>query len=375
MAATEADPVAELERADETYERLLAEVEGVGEARLRDLASAYRNFEKLLERHEDTATGYGDFQEYVAFQEELEAFVDRLDDDLLARDAFEAADDELQKRRLSTDDFENAREALEPARELVDRYDDWRDAATRYREARAAVKRHKRDLDERIADLRRVLSLGAADLDAPVERLREPIVAYNEAVRDAFTEFKRETSAREVFDFVETTRAYPLVEYRQPPARLREFVDRADLGEESIPKLLEYADYSQSKLDHYVDEPHELKRHVATNRTYLERLDAGPLVVAWPPPPASKLRWHAREFVAVVARFAPEDVVAKARTVCELARDPEEYGRLREAAHALDELDDDERERLQSGEVTAELDRRRAERDRLVEALDEYSER
>lgn len=375
MVATEADPVEELARADEEYERLREAVEEVGEARLRALTSTYRNFEKLLDRHEESATGYGDFEDYVAFQEELDSFVDRLDDDLLARDAFQDADDVLQQRRLSVDDFDSARTALEPAQELVERYEDWQDALARYREARSAVSRRKRTTDERISDLRRMLSLGAADLDAPVERLREPIAAYNETVRDAFRDFKREASAREVLDFVTSTRVYPLVEYRQPPARLREFVADADVGEKPVTTLLEYADYSQSKLAHYVEKPHELKRHVATNRTYLERLDAEPLVVVWPPRPASSLRWRAREIVSVVGRFAPEAVVERARAVRELTHDPEAYGRLREAAHAIEELEDDERERLQSGDVSAKLDRLRADRDRLADALREYPER
>ena len=362
--------VAELREARERVAELEARVAEVGEEELERIADAYNGATRLLERYEDRATDYDDFEGYVEFQEAFVDFVEGLDDDLPAREGFEAADETFQKSRLNEEDFERAREQLAEAREYASLLSSYREARERRSDAEHAVRSRLRDVEERVDDLERTLALGAADLDAPVEALRDPIEAYDEAVREAFEAFKREAPAREVFALVAVTASYPLVDFRSPPTRLREYVESSDVGEEPIPKLLEYADYSASKLDHYVDRPHELKRHVATNRTYLDRLDAGPLTVEWPPPPMSKLRYRTREYEAVVRRFAPEEVVGALREVRRLATDPEWYGDLREAAHAIDELDEEGRAMLERDAVEPALRKAREKRDRLRAALD-----
>jgi polyhydroxyalkanoate synthesis regulator phasin len=362
--------VAELQEARARVEELEARVAELGEAELERVADAYNGANRLLERYEDRATDYDDFEGYVEFQEAFVDFVEGLPEDLPAREGFEAADETFRKSRLSVEDFERAREQLSEAREYASLLSDYREARGRRSDAEHAVRSRLRELEARVDDLERTLALGAADLDAPVEELRGPVEAYNEAVTEAFDSFRRGVPAREVFALVDVAGSYPLVGFREPPTRLREYVESSPAGEEPIPKLLEYADYSASKLDHYVAEPHELKRHVATNRTYLDRLDAEPLTVEWPPPPASKLRYRTREYEAVVRRFAPEGTVAALRAVRRLATDPGWYGDLREAAHAVDELDEDQRSMLERDAVEPALRAAREKRDRLREALE-----
>ena len=362
--------VAELQEARARVEELEARVAELGEAELERVADAYNGANRLLERYEDRATDYDDFEGYVEFQEAFVDFVEGLPEDLPAREGFEAADETFRKSRLSVEDFERAREQLSEAREYASLLSDYREARGRRSDAEHAVRSRLRELEARVDDLERTLALGAADLDAPVEELRGPVEAYNAAVTEAFDSFRRGVPAREVFALVDVAGSYPLVGFREPPTRLREYVESSPAGEEPIPKLLEYADYSASKLDHYVAEPHELKRHVATNRTYLDRLDAEPLTVEWPPPPASKLRYRTREYEAVVRRFAPEGTVAALRAVRRLATDPGWYGDLREAAHAVDELDEDQRSMLERDAVEPALRAAREKRDRLREALE-----
>lgn len=369
-----ADLLAELRRADDAMEDARSKVEEVGEDALRELAEAHEEFTKLLARYRERATGTGDFRAYVEFEQEVSAFVEGLPEDLPERAAFEAAGDALQKRRLSESDFDRAHELLEPAENLIDRLDERREARNRYRSARQRVAGKRRELDEEIATLKRVRKLGQADLDAPVERLREPITAYDEAVAEAFETFKQEASAREVLDLVETTQWYPLVEFRRPPEDLREYVAESVAGEEPIPQLLEYADYSRSKLSHYVEDAMALKRAVATQQTYLRRLDAEPLTVGWPPPAASALRLRTREYESVVRRFAPESVAETLRTVRRLPVETD-YERLRDAAVAREELSEAERGMIARGEVEGELTALRERRDELGEALAEHPER
>jgi hypothetical protein len=138
-----------------------------------------------------------------------------------------------------------------------------------------------------------------------------------------------------------------------------------------VPTLLEYADYSASKLDHYVEDPGALRARVATHRTYLERLDADPFTLAWPPVPAAELRFRTRELRPLVATFAAEETVARLRDVRELPRTAE-YDRLQTAATAIAELDETQRERVASGAVARDLEQARTYRSDIEEALESF---
>jgi hypothetical protein len=370
------DPAERLRRADRRVREVEGRIDAAGEADVERVAEAYRTATDLLNRYEGRATGTGgeEFKAFVRFQQELESFVEDLDDDLPHRGAFEAMEDRLDKRRVSEDDFERARAALADPEEKADLLDERATARRRYREARKAVRLAVDDLGSEIGDLERLLELGEADIDAPVERIREPVEAYDDAVREAFDEFKRDRPAREVLGFVADTADYPLVAFRQPPERLREYVAGNEAGAEPIPTLLEYSDYSRSKLAHYVDDAGALKRNVATEETYLRRLDGEPLTVGWPPPTAEELWFRVEELIAVCSRFAPEPVVERARTVRNLPRRVD-YARLREAAVARDRLGPDERRRLAEGDVASELSALRDRRGELSELLEELPER
>ncbi|WP_205628341.1 DUF7118 family protein [Haloprofundus marisrubri] len=342
-----------------------------GTTAVTSVADAYDRATALLDRYEDRATGTGDFGAFVEFEQKFLELVEGVDDDAPAADAFEAANDVLDRRRLSEKHFHAARDALEPAADVAALVEKRDAARERHRTATRDAERCLSTVEERLAELNRLQRLGEADLDAPVARIREPIRAYNDAVAEAFETYKRETSARDVLSFLSTAAGYPLVDYDAPPTDLREYVQSAEVGDDSIPELLEYADYSNSKLSHFVADPSELKARVAVNRTYLRRLDGGPLRVSWPPPSAEELRFRVSELVSLVSRFAPDDVVARCRELRYLAEDTE-YDRLRTAAEARESLTDTERKRLQRGEVAESLEALGDSRDRLRDVVDEY---
>jgi len=366
-----ADAATRLETAAREREQARERVEAAGEEKLRRCQSLYRELLELLDRYEGTATGSGDFKAFTQFQGTVASLTDDLDPELPERETFEAVDDYLQQRRLSESDFDTARSKLEPVGDRVALLDEWEQARERYTDARRKAHKRLDELGARIGELERLQRLGEADLDAPVERLRDPIEAYDESVRAAFGEMYSNAPARELLGGIERADAYPLVEFTSPPPELLEYVRTDETGTETVPKLLEYADYSASKLDHYVDDTAALKRAVGTRQTYLRTLDADPLTVGWPPPPADRLPWLCREYRAVLSGFAGEDVVARLRTVRGLARRPE-YERLRESALARSELDGDERERLASGAIEQELQSVRKERAAIEDALETY---
>ncbi|KYH27113.1 hypothetical protein HAPAU_10030 [Halalkalicoccus paucihalophilus] len=369
---SENDPERRLADAHARYEAATEAVEELGESELRRLADARERLNELFDRYEDRATGTGDFTAFIEFQGGLDSVVSELPEDLAHREAFEAAEDAFDKRRLNEGDFERARELLAPVDDDLDRLEERAAAREDLREARRAAETRIETLEERIDEYDRLLALSDIDLDAPVADLRVPIEGYNDAVEAAFSAYLDRTSAREVAVFLDRTELFPLVDTPQVPADLRAYIERAEAGTEPIPTLLEYAGYSRSKLDHYVADADALKRAVATQRTALERIDAEPFRLEWPPRPAAELRFRLRELRAVVGRFAPEETVARLREVETVTRDPD-YERLRRAAEARERLDERERTRLVSGAIAAEREAASEEKRRLEEVLSRYA--
>ncbi|GAA0715730.1 tetratricopeptide (TPR) repeat protein [Halorubrum trapanicum] len=366
------DPVAEAgeaaarlrERYDE-LRRTTSRIDGYGRGRVEAAADAYRRAHRILDRYEEDAVGSGDFESYVRFRGEFGDAVD-VDDDTPAGDAFEAADEAVDKRRLSESDFAAARDALEPAGEFVDLLEAYDDAVDDYRAARKAAREARKRLESRLDELREVADMADADLDADLSRLRNPIEAYDEGIREAFREFFKSASAREVFDFLDRADGTPFVDVDVPPTDLAEYVESHAAGEEPPATLLEYADYTNSKLEHYVDDPGALRTAVAVHRTYLERLDGEPLTLDWPPKPGDELAYEIDELVPLVGRIADDEVVATLRSVRELAR-TDEYERLRRAAEVRDALDEPELALIERGEADARV----AEAERTLSVVDD----
>lgn len=362
--------VAELRDARAEHAELEARIEEYGEASVEAAIDAVTQARRLLAQYEDSATGTGDFEAYLEFQSQFAELVEDLPEDVPEREAFEAANEVVDQRRLSERDFDRAREAIEPAAEVSDLVENRESAARRVVEAERDVETRLDRIEARIDHLERLQRLDDVDLDAPTEELTAPIARYDEAVTEAFRRFRGSASARDVLSFVATTRVYPFVEFEQPPEDLRQYVEEHPAGEESVSTLLSYADYSRSKLDHYVEDATAFRRAVPMHRTYLNRLDADPLTVGSPPPEAGRLRPLAEELIRVVGRFADEETVALAREVRDLTgRD--DYERLRQAAVARADLSDEERERIQSGEVAEELEQLRGDAETLRDALDD----
>ncbi|WP_256402294.1 DUF7118 family protein [Halorubrum salinum] len=371
MAAGDTDdgPIAEAgeaaatlrERYDE-LRRIESRIDDLGRERVEAAADAYRRAHRVLDQYEEDAVGTGDFGSYVQFRGEFADAVD-VGDGALAADAFDAADGAVDKKRLSEGDFDAARDALDPAGEYVDLLDAYDDAVDAYRIARKEAKAAKKDLDSRLDELRSVAEMADADLDVDVDRLREPIEAYNEAVREAFASFYASASAREVFAFLERADGTPFVDVDVPPTDLADYVADYEAGEEPLPTLVEYADYSNSKLDHYVDDPGALRTAVAVHRTYIERLDGEPLTLDWPPAGGDELGYEIDELIPLVSRVADDETVATLRSVRELARE-DDYERLRRAAEVRDALDDAEVALIERGVVDERV--KEAERTRSI---------
>ena len=373
----EPEVIDDLRRVDERIRKLRSELEesDVPVERLETLVDLYRSVEEVLDRWEERATDWDDFQGYVEFRDDLAETLEAAPEDVPKREAFAEADEHVKTGDVSTSldasDFDAARASLEPVRSVVETYEALESAREERGKLHRRARRRAKELRERIDSLVELRELGEADLDAPIDRLREPIETYNESIEDGFGEFRRETSAREFLSFLEGAARTPFVDYEAPPAKLLEYVRTRPAGERTVDELLEYAGYSSSKLSHYVEDADLLKRRVATNRTYLERLSADPLRIEWPPQSADVVWFRTRELVSLVGRFVDETTIETLREIRSLTRD-REYERLRRAARSDAELTDTERQRLESGAVAAELTAAREGLDRLEDALEEY---
>ncbi len=359
------EAAAELRERYDELRGIESRITDLGEDRVEAAADAYRRAHRVLDQYEDDAVGSGDFKSYVQFEGAF-ANATNVADDALAATAFAAADDAVDKRRLSGSDFAAARDALEPAEEYVDLLTQRDEAGENYRAARKAARDARDDLADRLAELHDVADMADADLDADVDRLRDPVEGYNESVLEAFRSFYRSASARDVLDFVERADDTPFVDIDLPPPDLREYVDEYAAGEEPLPTLLEYADYSNSKLDHYVDDAGALRTAVAVHKTYLDRIDGAPLTIDWPPAPGDELAYEIDELIPLVSRIADDETVATLRSVRDLARS-DEYERLRRAAEVHNALDDPELALLESGAI----DDRVREAERTLELVED----
>ena len=360
----------ELQAVADRFETTKAEVTAIeGEPR-EAVPEQLTAFVSLLDSYEERATGSGDFGGYVEFRAKVDQFVASLPAELPAREAFEEAQDALDRRRLRERDFEAAREALAPAREVVETIENHEEAAEGLRRIRSRASERVRTLEARLDDLDEKLSYADLDLDQPVDALRKPIETYNREVTDAFEQYRTQATSRELLALFGEIERYPLVEAPSPPEGLRTSLESAAFGTMSVPELLEHAGFSRSKLDHLVEDPAGLQETVSEYRLYLERLDAGPFRIDWPPPPAATLRWRIRELISVVDRFAGESTIAPLRTLGTLTRSPERFDRLRTIALARADLSEADREALATGRLAEERDRIEGIRNRLVSTLE-----
>jgi hypothetical protein len=359
-----------LERTERQVFAAQARVEEFGQEDIEQLADAYRAFTGLLDRYEDQVVGdAGDVQTIVEFQSQVAEVYGNIPSDTLLYATFKESADYLKQKYFTESDFEHVREQLEPVGDIVARLDEYQQRQREYRDVRQAVRREIRSLRERISESERLVELSDADLDAPTDRLREPIETYNERATQAFQAFVEDEPSREVVATLDAMEAYPLVPFESPPDTLTTYLQTTEPGEMPVPKLLEYTRYSRSKLRHYVDDPGRFERVVGGQETFLSRLDAEPLRIDWPPPTSEGLRYRCRELTAALNRIAPS-VVEQLRAVAALPR-ATDYERLHHSATASQQLTDEDRRQLRSGDIEATLTDLREQRDRLQQALDD----
>lgn len=362
-------PVVEtLTDAADAYRQANTAVEAHGRDTLNQLADAYEEARRLLTQYEEQATDTGieEFVRFAQFKQSFSALVESLDEELPATDAFAAAQTAIDKRRLTKDDFETARAELAPVREQLSLLDDLDAARDRLIDARHQAAARHDELTAEYERLQRVKRLGTADLDRSVSPLREPITTYNDAVRTAIQTLRRDRPAREFLAVLDRAQLYPLVPLPEPPTRLQTYLTESPAGTEPVATLLEWLEYSPSKLRHYVADPTAFRQAVATERSFLADLRPAPLLLDWPPPEPDVVPYLTRSRRRVIGSYLQPDASQALRQLEACARDKTQYEQLRATAVAQAELTDAERAALESGTLPDQL----AETEAAIDAIE-----
>lgn len=341
-----------LEAAREQKQAVDGEIASVGESMVIAAADEYERAIQLLDSYQDSATGTGNFQAYVEFQDRFIGLVEELPKSIPEREAFEIAADRLDQRRLNKSDFEAARKDLAPVATYRELLNQRQEAADALASAEREVSQARQAVTEAIEYYKLLCSYSDVDFSVSTTALSEPISEYNDSVHQDFTEFYETASISAVISFLERTESFPLISYQAPPQDLSQFIRQSPDAGDSIPTLLEYADFSGSKLDHYAADPALLQTTVGVHRTYLERLSAEPLSISIPPPAAGRLQFFTSEAISVLGRFAREETIAAIRTVRDITFEPV-YNKYRLALAAEVNLSDAARQLLKNKRAEA----------------------
>lgn len=369
-AGTDPDPVDRLPDLDLDLDDALARLEdttrqvaAVGEPTARQTRRFYDRLTDLMDRYEEPATGTGEFQEYVAFQDALAALESDLENaDVTDPDAFQHALDRFERRIIREKDFRRARADLEAVKEVAGAVERAEQLETRLANERGRLTSRLRDLRHE----RSRLTDRIADLEAVTDVDPEPLVsareAYNDRVREDFERFVGQAAAIEVARIGRKAQLFPLSDV--PPIRNEGALDvlvESGLGEESVPTVLEYAGYSDSKLQHYVDRPRTLRNNLPV--TWFETIDGDAFTIG-SDVSGDVVRHRAPALMKVIEPFAESETVAQLRRLRDLAVTGA-YERMRRARRLAD---DDAPTDV--ADARAELDAVEAAIDRVEHAIE-----
>lgn len=319
----------------ESLEDALDTVEEVGAEPLRNAANLKSRFDAAVREYRDSATGRDDFGSYVEFRSIATAVEEAVEEDeVYGEDSFLQAAERFDRRTIREKHFDRAEEDLadvEAAVEDLGQAERLQDevAGMRHR-LRRRLDELEDEKDELLGELEQVKEY--EDVDA--EELVGLVDEYDRRVKQEFQEFRERASAADVVRVGARAGELPLVD--DQPVDVDDARTLEDVaGDRTVEQVLEMADHSRSKLEHYVDDAVEFRR--AVPRSFLESFDGSAFEIGFDEP-ADVVRYEAPELRKVVQGFADEDVVDLLRRIRRLAMD-DEYEEMRRAHQAAGELD------------------------------------
>ncbi|MDX1745070.1 MAG: hypothetical protein R3324_03965, partial [Halobacteriales archaeon] len=284
--------------------------------------------------------------------------------DVTDRTAFEDALSRFDRRIIREKDFRRARSDLTSVKQVSETLSEAEELASQLTNERGRLSSRLRKWRHDRSQVQSRLS----DLEAVTDVDPEPLVAarssYNDRVREEFDSFAETAPAIDVARVGYKARLVPLADV--PPitdeAALSVLED-AGFATETVPTVLEYAGYSDSKLSHYVDRPGSFRSQLPVS--WFETIDGEAFTIA-ADATGDDVRHRAPALVKVIDAFATPETIAELRTLRDLAARGE-YDRMRRARRlaADDAPGDVESARSQLRDLEAVIERAEAAIERI----------
>lgn len=348
-----------------TQKRRTLREEGIEE--VREARGLYHELQRYIDRYREPATGHGDFESYIEFQSVLAEIEEQLDGGVYGERGFRDAIQRFESRTLREKHFRRAENDLQGVRETVEVLERVEEIEDELRSERGRLGKRRKELEREIDDLERGIREASEAPDADASRLESLLDSYNEAVEREYESWLSSAAAREVVGHVYRASGMPLIEAEGVDRSTVEALEVSEVGDESVERLLELAEYSDSKLQHYVDDPTRFRSELPT--AWFRVADAEPYKLS-PDMQEGVVERLVPELVRVVSEFASERTIEVLREIGDLARCGR-YSGMRRALMARQTTGGVDAESLQEEKqgMERELDQVRDDLERIDEAL------
>ncbi|MDY6765077.1 MAG: hypothetical protein SV377_05240 [Halobacteria archaeon] len=339
-------------------------IEDIGLEKAKKTHDFYSELSETMDEYREDAVGTGDFETYVEFQGILDDMLERVkknQDEIHRPEDFERVIDDFEKRVIRESDFRHAESTLSDVRELSETIDRINEIEKELRYEKGKLERRKSELESRLKSIKRKIDTakGVSDIDpSPLVSLIE---SYNSSVETDFEEFYNNAPAIKVARIGEKARDFPLADIKPLDKETVRILERTGMGRKTVSEVLEYADYSDSKLSHYIDKPEEFRRNVS--QTWFKLLSADDFKISVETP-QNLIKHKVPELVRVVGEFGSDETVRKLREIHSIA-ERGEYAPMRRAYLSEKETGDknledlqEEKEDIESeiGEIKSKID-------------------
>lgn len=350
-------------------------IEDIGLEKAKKTHDFYSELSETMEEYREDAVGTGDFETYVEFQGILDDLLQRINNsqnEVYRAEDFERVIDGFEKRVIRESDFRRAESRLADVRELAETIDRVREIEKELRYEKGRLERRKSELESRLKRVGRKIDTAKGVSDIDPSPLISIIESYNSSVETDFEEFYNSAPSIKVARLGEKARDLPLADIKPLDKETVEILRRTGMGQKTVSEVLEYADYSNSKLSHYIERPDEFRRNVS--QTWFKLLSADDFKISVETP-QNLIKHKVPELIRIVDEFGSEETVRRLREIHSVA-EKGEYAPMRRAYLSEKETGDKGLEDLQEEkrDIESEIDEIESKIDEIESASSYFME-
>lgn len=249
------------------------EISDIGEDKLADMERFYKTLDDLIEEFQDQPNKYKSRRELM---KQLNRTAKRLQKEqyrgiLEDVSVFDDTMAYMKKWR-----FKSARKELDEIRDVALLSSERQRLHKKYTADYNALVRRKNDLREKISRMGHLLTYPV--MEEELEEYEANLKSYNRAVSRLLDDFISNTPSRDDVDIAIhscklSESGFPAPSNMRDAEMLLSFLQEDDAGDLQVRKLLEYAQYSDAKLKHYMSKPQSFLRAVTPNLSWLKAIN------------------------------------------------------------------------------------------------------